>query len=170
MEFNKISEQNAWDAVKAATAQVRQGEAVHPSLLEWFRAQGVNVDQSVFPCIGLFDDGVFFGTLVNQDRRVIEYFVDLESGVAGRWRFRGRHQRTRPEGPVPPGQRRQGPDHHVAGVLRRPAQQGCLITPRGTATGCAPRAGTPPPLLLPPHRTVQSHAGNERPPANATRR
>jgi hypothetical protein len=79
MEFNKISEQNAWDAVKAATAQVRQGEAVHPSLLEWFRAQGVNVDQSVFPCIGLFDDGVFSGTLVNQDRRVIEYFVDLES-------------------------------------------------------------------------------------------
>ena len=100
MEFNKISEQNAWDAVKAATAQVRQGEAVHPSLLEWFRTQGVNVDQSVFPCIGLFDDGVFSGTLVNQDRRVIEYFVDLDSPDDGD--FEDVPSQLGPKDPSPP--------------------------------------------------------------------
>lgn len=83
MEFNKISEQNAWDAVNAATCQVRSGESVHPSLLEWFRAQGVTIEQSVFPGIGLFDDGVFSGTLVNQDRRVFEYFVDLDNPEDG---------------------------------------------------------------------------------------
>lgn len=83
MEFNKISEQNAWDTVNAVTGQVRSGSDVSASLLDWFRTQGVVIEQSVFPAIGVFDDGVFSGTLINQDRRVIEYFVDLESPEDG---------------------------------------------------------------------------------------
>lgn len=83
MDFTKISEQNAWNAVNEATQQVRQGESVHPSLLAWFRQHGVDPEQAVFPCIGLFDDGVFSGTLVTQDRRVIEYFVDMDEPEAG---------------------------------------------------------------------------------------
>ncbi|MDF1781976.1 MAG: hypothetical protein P1U67_11820 [Alcanivoracaceae bacterium] len=79
MEFKKISEQNAWDEVAAATNKVRSGDSMNPALLEWFQRQGVVVDQSVFPGIGLFDDGVFSGTLVTQDRKVVEYFVDMES-------------------------------------------------------------------------------------------
>lgn len=83
MDFDKISEQNAWNAVRDATEQVRQGESVHPNLLNWFRQQGVETEHAIFPCIGLFDDGVFSGTLITQDRRVIEYFVDMAEPESG---------------------------------------------------------------------------------------
>jgi hypothetical protein len=76
MEFSKISEQNAWDAVANATARIRNGES-EQALLAWFHEHGVNLDQAVFPCLGVFDEGVYSGTLVTQDRRVVEYFVDL---------------------------------------------------------------------------------------------
>ncbi|PKM21899.1 MAG: hypothetical protein CVV10_07035 [Gammaproteobacteria bacterium HGW-Gammaproteobacteria-14] len=76
MEFSKISEQNAWDAVADATEQVRRGES-ETALLAWFESQGVQIKQAIFPCLGMFDEGVYSGTLVTQDRRVIEYFVDL---------------------------------------------------------------------------------------------
>lgn len=79
MEFNKISEQNAWNTVNSVTSQVRAGTDVSDALLDWFRTQGVAVEHAVFPAIGVFDDGVFSGTLITQDRRVIEYFVDLDS-------------------------------------------------------------------------------------------
>jgi hypothetical protein len=82
MEFTKISEQNAWDAVQDATRQVRRGES-EQALLAWFRDHGVTVEQAVFPCLGVFDEGVYSGTLVTQDRRVIEYFVDLSSPDEG---------------------------------------------------------------------------------------
>lgn len=76
MEFSKISEQNAWDAVATATEQVRQGES-EQALLSWFEQQGVSLDKAIFPLLGLFDEGVYSGTLVTQERKVIEYFVDL---------------------------------------------------------------------------------------------
>lgn len=82
MEFSKISEQNAWEAVAAATSQIRRGES-EQALLDWFRSQGVNLDQAVFPCLGVFDEGVYSGTLVTQDRKVVEYFVDLSSPEDG---------------------------------------------------------------------------------------
>lgn len=82
MEFSKISEQNAWQSVSEATAQVRRGDA-EPALLEWFRSRGVTLDRAVFPRIGVFDDGIYSGTLVTQDRRVVEYFVDLSAPEDG---------------------------------------------------------------------------------------
>jgi len=76
MEFSKVSEQNAWDAVATATEQVRQGES-EPALLSWFEQQGIDLSKAVFPLLGLFDEGVYSGTLVSQERKVIEFFVDL---------------------------------------------------------------------------------------------
>ena len=83
MRFDKISEQNAWDAVEETTHQVRQGEITHPELADWFRQQGVELEHAVFPALCLFDDGVYSGTLVDQDRRVFEYFVDLSEPDEG---------------------------------------------------------------------------------------
>ena len=82
MEFSKVSEQNAWDAVAEATAQVRRGDS-DGALLAWFQDRGVNLDHAVFPCLGVFDEGVYSGTLITQDRKVIEYFVDLSSPEEG---------------------------------------------------------------------------------------
>ncbi|MBZ2188615.1 hypothetical protein K8B33_05885 [Alcanivorax sp. JB21] len=83
MEFHKASEQNAWDAVAEATHAVRRNETAHADLLEWLQEQGVDISQAVFPCIGLFDNDVFSGTLVSQNRRVYEYFVDLSDRASG---------------------------------------------------------------------------------------
>lgn len=83
MEFSKISEQNAWDTVRQATQQVRSGNSLNPDLLTWFQQHGVEVEHAVFPGISLFDDGVFSGTLIDQDRRVFEYFVDIASTEDG---------------------------------------------------------------------------------------
>jgi hypothetical protein len=77
MEFEKASEQNAWNAVADATTAMRQGHVPHPALADWLYQRGVDIQRAVFPCVGLFDDNVFSGTLVSQDRRVFEYFVDL---------------------------------------------------------------------------------------------
>ncbi|MFN3712648.1 MAG: hypothetical protein ACK4SX_03195 [Alcanivoracaceae bacterium] len=82
MEFSKASEQNAWDAVAEATGRVRRGDA-EQGLLDWFCHQGVNLDLAVFPRLGVFDEGVYSGTLITQDRRVIEYFVDLSCADEG---------------------------------------------------------------------------------------
>jgi len=79
MKFDKVSEQNAWDAVAEATRMARAGELESRQLLEWFSHRGVDLEQAVFPCIVPFDDGIYSGTLVDQDRRVIEYFVDLSA-------------------------------------------------------------------------------------------
>jgi hypothetical protein len=79
MEFSKISEQNAWDEVAETTGKVRRGDVPEPALLEWFRSQGIDLDRSVFPALVPFDDGVYSGTLVNQERKVLEYFVDLDA-------------------------------------------------------------------------------------------
>ena len=83
MEFQKASEQNAWDAVAEATHALRRGDTVNAELLHWLQEQGVDISQAVFPCIGLFDNDVFSGTLVSQNRRVYEYFVDLSDRDAG---------------------------------------------------------------------------------------
>lgn len=78
MEFDKVSEQNAWNAVDDMTRRMRCGEG-DPGLMNWFSDRGINLEQAVFPCVGQFDDGIYSGTLVDQDRRVYEYFVDLEA-------------------------------------------------------------------------------------------
>ena len=77
MEFDKISEQNTWNAVEEETRAMRSGEGPDEALAEWFRQQGIEIESAVFPCIGKFDEGMYSGTLVTQDRRVLEYFVDL---------------------------------------------------------------------------------------------
>lgn len=82
MEFSKISEQNAWDAVADTTQRVRDG-AAEAGLLAWLEARGVDLQQAVFPSLGLFDEGVYTGTLIDQRRRVIEYFVDLDEPEEG---------------------------------------------------------------------------------------
>ncbi|MBA3979038.1 MAG: hypothetical protein C0462_00385 [Alcanivorax sp.] len=77
MEFQKDSERNAWQAVAQATESVRRNHIARSDLLQWLQEKGVDIASAVFPCIGLFDKDVFSGTLVSQDRRVFEYFVDL---------------------------------------------------------------------------------------------
>lgn len=62
---------------------MRQDDAPHPALAAWLRQQGVDLQRSVFPCVGLFDDDVFSGTLITQARRVIEYFIDLAAPEGG---------------------------------------------------------------------------------------
>lgn len=79
MEFEKVSEQNAWNAVDQSTREIRAGEGPDPALVSWFNQRGIDLEQAVFPCIGKFDDGIYSGTLIDQDRRVYEYFVDLEA-------------------------------------------------------------------------------------------
>ena len=83
MKFDKVSEQNAWDAVAEATRKARSGEVESSNLLDWFSRQGVDLERAVFPCIVPFDDGIYSGTLVDQERRVIEYFVDLSEPEEG---------------------------------------------------------------------------------------
>lgn len=83
MEFEKASEQNAWEAVEDTTLRVRSGDVSEPKLVDWFRARGVELESAVFPCLCLFDEGIYSGTLVDQNRRVIEYFVDLSDPEDG---------------------------------------------------------------------------------------
>lgn len=83
MEFSKISEQNAWDAVADTTRRVRAGDVPDAALLDWFRQQGIELDRAVFPALVPFDEGIYSGTLVDQDRKVIEYFVDLSCPEEG---------------------------------------------------------------------------------------
>ena len=79
MEFEKVSEQNAWNAVEETTHELRSGNSPDPALASWFHDRGIDLEQAVFPCIGKFDEGIYSGTVVDQERRVYEYFVDLES-------------------------------------------------------------------------------------------
>lgn len=83
MDFEKVSEQNAWNAVAQATLAMRQDNLPHPALAAWLREQGVDIEHSVFPCVGLFDENVFSGTVITQGRRVVEYFIDLGSPASG---------------------------------------------------------------------------------------
>jgi len=76
MEFNKISEQNAWEAVAAATSQIRRGES-EQALLAWFHNQGVNLDQAVFPCLLRYA-----GDPGSQGNRIFRRPVE-----PGRWRL-----------------------------------------------------------------------------------
>jgi hypothetical protein len=78
MQFNKISEQNAWDAVASTTEAARNGE-VEPRLLDWFKSRNIDLTHAVFPCIGKFDEGVYSGTIIAGSRRAYEYFVDLDA-------------------------------------------------------------------------------------------
>lgn len=78
MQFNKISEQNAWDAVAKATAAARNGE-VETRLLGWLASRQVDTAHAVFPCFGEFDTNVYSGTVIAGSRRVYEYFVDLDA-------------------------------------------------------------------------------------------
>jgi len=85
MQFSKISEQNAWDEVDRATREIREVSSQQPeaALVEWFRSRGVQIESAVFPCNGKFDENTWSGTLIADDRRVIEYFVDLQDPEEG---------------------------------------------------------------------------------------
>lgn len=76
MQFEKISEQNAWDAVESTTLTVRGGEQA-PRLRDWLQAKNIDMDIAVFPCIGEFDTDIYSGTVIAGSRRAYEYFVDL---------------------------------------------------------------------------------------------
>lgn len=82
MQFAKISEQNAWDAVAKATESARAGQ-LEPRLLDWLTSRGVDTAQAVFPCVGEFDTNVYSGTVIAGNRRAYEYFVDLASPEDG---------------------------------------------------------------------------------------
>ena len=83
MEFEKISEQNAWNAVEQATRDIRDGGGPTPELVQWFKDRGIDVSHAVFPCFGQFDENTYSGTLVDQNRHVYEYFVDLTAPDEG---------------------------------------------------------------------------------------
>lgn len=79
MKFQKASEQNAWDAVSKTTRQVRAGENIPELLGKCFSDQDIDLEKSVFPAIQPLDDNIYTGTLIDQDRRVLEYFVDFDN-------------------------------------------------------------------------------------------
>ena len=83
MEFDKISEQNAWNAVDQATRDIRDGGGPTPALAEWFSNRGIDIGSAVFPCFGQFDKNTYSGTLGDQNRHVYEYFVDLTAPEEG---------------------------------------------------------------------------------------
>ncbi len=82
MEFNKISEQQAWDKVAESTQAVRLGQ-VNKQLLQWLENQGINLMRAAFPCIRQFDEKVYSGTVIAGSRQAYEYFVDLDSPEEG---------------------------------------------------------------------------------------
>lgn len=82
MQFDKISEQNAWNAVASATESARKG-AVEARLLTWLKTHDIDTAQAVFPCFGEFDTNVYSGTVIAGNRRAYEYFVDLEAPEDG---------------------------------------------------------------------------------------
>lgn len=81
MELNKASTRNAWAAVDYLTRQMRNGD-LDPALTQWFRANGVDTDNTVFASVCLFDDGIYTGTLVDSDGRVWEFLADLNDPQA----------------------------------------------------------------------------------------
>lgn len=82
MQFAKISEQNAWDAVAKATDSARTGQ-FEPRLMDWLKRHDIDPAQAVFPCIGEFDTNVYSGTVIAGNRRAYEYFVDLDTPEDG---------------------------------------------------------------------------------------
>ena len=78
MRFEKASEQNAWNAVSETTELVRNGQGIPELLLKCFDQQNIDLSKTVFPALQPFDENVYSGTLINQERRVLEYFIDLE--------------------------------------------------------------------------------------------
>lgn len=81
MELNKASTRNAWAAVDYLTRQIRNGD-LDPALTEWVKAQGFDLDNTVFSSVCLFDEGVYTGTLVDRDGRVWEFLADLNDPQA----------------------------------------------------------------------------------------
>ena len=79
MQFEKISEQNTWDEVEQQTQAMRSGNGPDEALARWFRDQGIDLEQAVFPFVGKFDEGTYSGTVITSGRRVLEYFVDLSA-------------------------------------------------------------------------------------------
>ena len=81
MELNKASTRNAWAAVDHLTRQIRNGD-LNPALSQWVKAQGLDLDNTVFSSVCLFDEGVYTGTLVDREGRVWEFLADINDPSA----------------------------------------------------------------------------------------
>lgn len=77
MEFAKLAEKQVYDRVQDCTSRLRRGEVPDPLILDVLRQHGVDIGRSVFPCFGALDDNLFNGTVVSQNRRVLEFVIDV---------------------------------------------------------------------------------------------
>lgn len=76
MEFSRLAEKQVYDRVQDCTTRVRSGDVPHPAILDVLRRHGVDIGRSVFPFLGELDDNLYNGTVVSQNRRVLEFVID----------------------------------------------------------------------------------------------
>lgn len=76
MEFAKLAEKQVFDRVADCTQRVRRGDTPHPAIPDILRRHGIEPERAVFPFLGALDDDLFSGTVVTQDRRVLEFVID----------------------------------------------------------------------------------------------
>lgn len=76
MEFEKNAEKQVFEKVRDCTERVRRGEVPDPVINDTLRRHGVDLNRSIVAFLGLLDDNLYGGTLVSQDRRVLEFVVD----------------------------------------------------------------------------------------------
>lgn len=76
MEFARLAEKQVFDRVRDCTTRMRQGDVPHPAIPDILRRHGVDLARSVVSFFGVLDDNVYSGTLVSQNRRVLEFVID----------------------------------------------------------------------------------------------
>lgn len=76
MEFPRLAERQVFEKVQECTSRMRHGDVPHPAIPDILRRHGVDLDRSVVSFLGVVDDDLYSGTLVSQDRRVLEFVID----------------------------------------------------------------------------------------------
>lgn len=76
MEFDKNAEKQVFEKVRDCTERVRRGDVPDPAISDMLRRHGVDLNRSVVAFLGVLDENLYSGTLVSQDRRVLEFVVD----------------------------------------------------------------------------------------------
>lgn len=76
MDFARQAERQVFEKVRECTLRMRRGDVPHPAIPDTLRRHGVDIDRSVVSFFGVLDDNLYSGTLVSQDRRVLEFVID----------------------------------------------------------------------------------------------
>ncbi len=76
MEFAKLAEKQVYERVMDCTSRLRRGEVPHPVVIDVLLQHGIDISRAVFPCFGELDENLYNGTVVSQNRRVLEFVID----------------------------------------------------------------------------------------------